>query len=86
MKKITVKRLVYHDGQGNFILGGYEYDGALTDANILGAVHEVGKTRWIGNELWLMRHGCPLYRITVESFTQYQKTWFGLLMDAVRRI
>ena len=86
MKKITVKRLVYRDGNGNTKFGGVEYDGALTDDNILGAVHEVGKTQWIGEGLWLMRNGVPIYRITVEPFYRYQKSWYNLLLDALRRI
>lgn len=86
MKKIIVKRLVYSDGQGNTIIGAEEYNSALDDFNILGAVHELGKTKWIGNSLWALHAGIPAYRITVETFYQYQKRWYELVLDAVRRI
>ena len=86
MRKIVVKRLVYSDGCSADRIGGHEYDGALTDANILGSVHELGKTQWIGQNLWLMRCGRPIYRITVATFTQYQKSWYDLVLDALRRI
>lgn len=86
MKKIIVKRLVYNDGNGKEIIGATEYGSYLTDANILGAVHEKGKTQWIGSSLWLMKNGRPLYKITVAPFTQYQKSWYNLFIDAIRRI
>lgn len=86
MKKIIVKRLLYTDGNGNETIGGVEYCGTLSDNNILNSVHEVGKTQWIGSTLWLMRNGIPAYRITVIPFTQFQKRWYELLLDAVRRI
>ena len=80
MRKITVKRLMYHSpNSGRVIIGGCTYDGNLTDENILGSVHELGKTQWINGQLWLMRDDDLLYRITVESFTQYQRTWFDTL-------
>ena len=86
MKKIIVKRLIYSDGAGSDFIGEHEYDGKLTDDNILGAIHEVGKTQWIGSSLWLIRYGRPMYRITVATFTQYQKSWYDLLLDALRRV
>jgi len=87
MKKILIKRLVYTCGRtGEELIGANEYDGYLTDANILGSIHEVGKTVWIGQALWLLRDSVPTYRITVFPFYQYQKRWYELLLDAVRRI
>lgn len=86
MKKIIVKRLIYRDGNGNEIIGNTEYNGNLTDANILGAVHEVGRTQWIGQTLWVMKCGRPIYSISVVLFTQYQKRWYESLLDAVRRV
>lgn len=86
MKKVIVKRLVYSAGYGDVKYGGVEYDGSLSDDNILGAIHEVGKTQWIGSNLWLMSGNVPLYKITVEAFPQYTKSWFDYLIDAVRRI
>lgn len=87
MRKIIVKRLVYSVPFTNEVMyGAEEYGAHLTDENILGAIHEVGKTQWIGSNLWLMKGGVPRYRITVESFPQYTKSWFDYLIDAVRRI
>lgn len=105
MKKIKVKRLVYSKlGCSEIIYGGEEYDGNLSDENILGFVHEVGKTEWrptnwIGpgdkwaNELWLLKPDpnnpnvkYPTYRIYVETFYQYQKSWYNLLFDSIKRI
>ena len=87
MKKVIVKRLVYHSlATGETFLGAEEYDGHLTDENILGAFHEEGKTAWVNNHLWLIRGDNLLYRITVESFEQYTKNRFDLFLDALRRI
>ena len=86
MKKIQIKRLVYINCYGEEYIGGIEYDGTLTDTNILGSIHEVGKTTWIENTLWLLCDGVPTYRITVQPFTQYQKRCYETVLDAVRRI
>lgn len=87
MKKTTVKRLVYHSpASGEVFYGGEEYDGHLTDENILGAIHEIGKTVWYGNNLWAIRGNDLIYRITVEEFTQYTKSKFDLFLDAIRRL
>ena len=86
MKQIKVKRLVYTNYRGSRMIGGVEYSGTLTNENILYSVHEIGKTAWLGNELWLMRGDIPEYRITVEPFYQYQKSWYDKVLDALRRI
>ena len=49
MKKIMVKRLIYTNGNGISHIGGHEYDGRLTDDNILCAIHEVGKKLQLEN-------------------------------------
>lgn len=85
MKRTEIKRLVYVGPQGDILYGAEEYDVRLTDNNILGAIHEVGKTAWMGETLWLLVDGAPTYRIDVEKFYQYTKSWFDLLIDAVRR-
>lgn len=66
MKKIKVKRLIYsHIETGEILFGGEEYDGHLSDDNILCSVHEIGKTKWLPthyagfgdgwtDELWLL--------------------------------
>ena len=86
MKQIKIKRLVYTDGEGSSMIGAQEFNGSLSNSNILGMVHELGKTQWIGNSLWTIRAGIPEYHITVEVFYQYQKRWYELVLDAVRRI
>ena len=106
MKVIKVKRLVYSKlGSSEVIYGGEEYDGNLSDENILGSVHEVGKTEWrpslwIGpgdnwaNELWLLtpvdpnnpKFKLPTYRIYVDTFYRYEKTWWNTLCDNIKRI
>lgn len=87
MKRITVKRIVYHNPNSNeFFIDGNEYDGRLTNENILGAFHERGYTHWDGNQLWIIKDGKYIYRLTVEEFTQYQKQWYDHFLDWVRRI
>lgn len=86
MKQIKVKRLVYTNYKGARMIGGVEYNGSLTNENILYSIHEIGKTAWIGNELWLLRNNSPEFRITVELFYQYQKSWYDKVLDAFRRI
>lgn len=84
MKKVIVKRLIYTFGDGKEHIGAAVYDNHFTDENILGAVHEIGKTQWIGKELWLLKRGCPICHITVAPFVQYKKTWFEELIEALK--
>lgn len=87
MKKIIVKRLMYRSpASGDTFYGGETFDGNLSDDNILGAIHEIGKTTWVGDQLWAIRGNDLVYQITVEEFVQYQKRWFELLWDQIRRI
>ncbi len=94
MKRIVVKRLMYHNLATNEIaFGGEEYSGRLTDENILGYIHEEGKTIFQGGKgcdvephLLLMKNGKFTHRITVESFYQYQKSWYDFLYDYIKRI
>jgi len=105
MKAIKVKRLVYsHLGTGEVLYGGEEYDGDLSDENILGSVHEIGKTEWLAtnwvgpgdkyeDELWLLvpdsnnpQVKYPTYRIFVDTFYRYEKTWWDTFCDNIKRI
>ena len=90
MKRIKVKRLVYHHLVTNEVhYGGFEYDGNLTNENILGALFTIGKHEWhpgMEGIYQVNADGELKYRITVETFYQYQKSWYNLLWDWVRRI
>lgn len=86
MKKIKIKRLVFTNKYGGGYIGAGEYDGNLTDENILGSFHQVGKTVWQGSNLYMLVDGEPLLRVTVDTFYQYQKRWYESLLDAIRRI
>ena len=90
MKKIKVKRLVYqHLGTNEITYGGEEYDGNLTDDNILGALYTIGKHEWCpnGHGLYQLNNKNELvYRIWVEPFYQFQKSWYNTLCDNIKRI
>jgi hypothetical protein len=87
MKKRKIKRIIYTSpASGETFFGATEYDGNLTDHNILGAFHEVGKTAWVGNTLWVVRDNELIYRLSIEESTQYTKTWWDYLIEAIRRI
>lgn len=94
MKKIRIKRLIYTAlDTGEVMYGCEQYDGHLTDENILGMIHTEGKS--IFNDAGLV-HGqssliwfkdnLPAYKVTVESCYQYEKTTFDLLKDNIKRI
>lgn len=90
MKVIKVKRLAYYNLITNDILwGGEEYDGNLTDKNILEALHEIGKTEWCPYCLGLYKlnsNGDITHRIVVETFYRYEKTWWDTFCDNIKRI
>lgn len=87
MKKMRVKRLVYRDWTGAIMaIGDRTYDIKLDEYNILNSIHEINKTIWINDQLWLLDNGNPKYYILVEPFYQYEKHWYELLIDAIRRI
>ena len=87
MHKIPIKRVTYYSpATGKTYDSGVEYDGRLTDSNILGAMHEVGKTAWIGNNLWMLDGNQPKLRVNIILVYQYEKSWYNLLFDALRRL
>ena len=87
MKKRKIKRIVYYaPASGDTFYGATEYDGDLDDYNILGAFHEVGKTAWVGDTLWVIRDNELVYRLSVEESAQYTKTWWDYFVDAIRRL
>lgn len=90
MKRIITKRLMYRNMVTNEIsFGAEEYDGHLTNENILGAVYTLGKHEWCPHALALYQlnnKGELVYQITIEEFTHYQKSWYNLFFDSIKRI
>jgi hypothetical protein len=90
MKRIKVKRLVYyHLGTHEVHYGGFEYDNNLTDYDILGAIFTLGKHEWHPSMIGIYQlndKGELQYRITVETFYKYQKSWYNLFWDWIRRV
>ena len=86
MKRIAVKRIIYTDSQGKEYFDSREFDGQLSDCNILGFVHEVGKTKWHGGCLWTLKDGKRQYRIHVERFWHYEKAWYDHPLDWFLRL
>lgn len=69
--------------------GAEEYDGHLTNYNILGSIYEVGKHEWCPHSLSLYQknqNGDFVYQIYVEQFEYAEKSWYNLFWDWVRRV
>lgn len=90
MKRIKVKRLLYKNMLTSEVhLGATEYDGYLTNENILGAIYEVGKHEWCPHNLSLYQknqNGDLVYQIYVEQFECAEKSWYNFFWDWIRRI
>lgn len=96
MKKIRKKRIIlYCPWTEEVIIGAEEFDGALSDDNILGAFHEVGKSVWMWEndpyyetELWYLKeqHGLrlPYYKVEVEEFCAHVPTFWDKVRNALR--
>lgn len=89
MKKIQIKRVCLVSPTGERMDFAQDFIGTLSDEAVLGTFHEIGKTIWIGESLYkiqrnegIIRH----YRYEVYPVTQYVKSWYNVLLDAVRRI
>ena len=92
MKMVEKKRLImYCPWTDEVIIGAQEFDASLSDENILGLLHEVGKTEWLPtypgtHELWhLGENHMPDYKIEVEIFYVEVPTWFDRIKDIFRR-
>ena len=91
MRKIKTKRLVYSHNP-NFATidayGGVEYDGRLSDENILGVFYEPGYWDWSPH--WknvLESHKDSLsWYMKVGTFYHYEKTKLELIIEAIVRI
>lgn len=95
MKKIKVKRIIYAPNYSalwkeqlstDIGIGGEEYDGKLTDHNILGAMIEVGKWDWASSYGDCLVRADGLQYARVHTFYRYQKSWYNLLSDSIKRI
>ena len=91
MKKIMIKRLIYRNMLTDEIsYGAEEYDGNLSDDNILGAIYTVGKHQWNSvyhhSLIQINNNGKLVYHVTVGEFERYQKSWYNLLFDSIKRI
>lgn len=90
MKRVITKRLLYRNMNTNELFyGAEEYDGHLTNENILGAIYEVGKHEWCPHCLSLYQknqNGELVYQIYVEQFEYAVKSWYNLLSDSIKRI
>lgn len=92
MKKTKIKRLVYrHLSTNEIIYGAEQYDGRLSTPNILGSIYTKGKHEWCPDAYQYAMYqfnseGLLQYRITVETFYQYEKSSLNLLMDNIKRI
>lgn len=91
MKKIKVKRLVYsHNPNMAHIdaYGGYEYDYKMNDKYILDSIYEPGNWDWSPcwtNMLEKHTHDQDWY-MQVRTFYLYEKSWYNLIFDGIRRI
>lgn len=88
MKKILIKRVCLVTPTGERIYSTDDYIGTLSDDAILSFLHTIGQTVWIGNNLYKIHYeGNTIqhYRYEIYTITQYTKSWFDLLIDAVRR-
>lgn len=90
MKRVITKRLLYREMATNHLFyGGEEYDGRLTNKNILDSIYEIGKHEWCPHCLSLYQKnnkGDLVYQIYVEQFEYAEKSWYNLLADNIKRI
>lgn len=90
MKRVITKRLLYRNMVTNELFyGAEEYDGHLTNHNILSSIYTIGKYEWCPHSLSLYQKnqsGDLVYQIYVEQFEYAEKSWYNLLWDWIRRI
>lgn len=94
MKRIVKKRIVlYCPWDKQEIIGAEEYDKTITDENILGAYHEIGKTIWLPTypgevELWYLKEHngvrIPYYRVEVDEFYITIPSFWDKVKNALR--
>lgn len=96
MKKIMKKRIIlYCPWTKEEIIGAEEFDGTLSDDNILEAFHEVGKTVWMWEndpfyqtELWYLKEQygikMPYYKVGIDDFYIEVPTWWDRMKKSLR--
>lgn len=96
MRKIKKKRIIlYCPWTKEVVIGAEEYDSALSDDNILGAFHEVGKTEWMWEndpfyqtELWYLKEQnglrTPYYKVDVSDFYIEVPSFWDKVRNALR--
>ena len=94
MKKIMKKRVIFYcPWTEELVIGAEEFDGTLSDDNILGAFYETGKTAWCPthqdyDELWYLKEyknlRVPYYKIEIEKFYVEVPTFWDKIKEALR--
>ncbi len=94
MKKIMKKRVIFYcPWTGEKIIGAEEFDGTLSDDNILDAFHETGKTMWCPthpdyDELWYLKPcgkvRLPYYKVLIDDFYIEVPTFWDRIKNALR--
>ena len=89
MKKTQIKRVFLMDGNTIRMVIPQDFLSTLSNEAILGAFYEVGRTVWIGHNLYHIVHQDGMIRhlrYEVSTVTQYEKSWYNLLIDTIRRL
>lgn len=96
MKKIMKKRVIFYcPWTEELVIGAEEFDGALSDDNILGAFYETGKAIWRPtihpdyDELWYLKETkmglrLPYYKVEIDNFYIEVPTFWDKIKDALR--
>ena len=94
MKKIMKKRVIFYcPWTEELVIGAEEFDGTLSDDNILGAFHETGKTMWCPtnpdyDELWYLKPcgkvRLPYYKVLIDDFYIEVPTFWDRIKNALR--
>lgn len=89
MRKIEVKRVFLVDEAHEVSLLVAPDFSPLPDQEILGALFEIGKDVWVGDTMYHMvrQNGqARLLRYEIRVITQYEKSWYNMILDVLRRI
>jgi len=96
VKKIRKKRIIlYCPWTKEVIIGAEEFDSSLSNNNILGAFHEVGKTVWMWEndpfyqtELWYLKEQnglrVPYYKVDISDFYIEVPSFWDKVKNALR--